>query len=451
MLEIELDKSLLNYKEYFDLKEKFKYTNSEKDELNLDDFLDKEKFNSQKKNAFMKILKELLKYLRNYGVFYDGDHNPCSYISYILSKEVKDKNYTYDQKTFEMFKTFVHMYNNRDNYNSKNCSTTLVHVNFEIYNKMEKLYALYEEFKNFLKEYELWKDVPHCSAIHSFLNLYNDFIRNYQPTNTKYKNILDHFRNEIKTQVDFYNTVKCAGEHFHIELHTLPEDNKPKASSQVEQRQNHAGYQEFQAKILPPPVVSETRRAESETSRAESERPHAVSQTAHVHLQTPHEESHPPQEKLAPGSQDDVQQEAHGFPHKETHQREFPIDLSSVYPTRNRPLESLGTSSYSDQYPYTFVPLSANEVPGASSSVMSTITNALKDVDPVPVVGVSGGMGALFLLFRYTPVGAFFRGGRGRVHRIPRSFNGPFPGGFPGFEEYESGYIGYGPMNPLAE
>ncbi|VVA00401.1 PIR protein [Plasmodium vivax] len=423
---------------------------NKKDELNLDEFLDNEKYYNSKKDAFRDVLKELLKHLRNSGVLLSHRDEACSYISYILSKEVKAKGYTYDKEIFEMFQRFVEKYNNRTGYKSSYCSNTLVHVNFEIYNKMEKLYALYEEFKKFKDDNPLW-NATSCSPVHSFLYPYNDFIRNYQPTNTKYKNILDHFRNEIKTQVDLYNKVKCAGEHFHIELHTLPEDNKPKASSQVEQRQNHAGYQEFQAKILPPPVVSETRRAESETSRAESERPHAVSQTAHVHLQTPHEESHPPQEKLAPGSQDDVQQEAHGFPHKEKHQREFPIDLSSVYPTRNRPLESLGTSSYSDQYPYTFVPLSANEVPGASSSVMSTITNALKDVDPVPVVGVSGGMGALFLLFRYTPVGAFFRGGRGRVHRIPRSFNGPFPGGFPGFEEYESGYIGYGPMNPLAE
>ncbi|VUZ99787.1 PIR protein [Plasmodium vivax] len=88
---------------------------------------------------------------------------------------------------------------------------------------------------------------------------------------------------------------------------------------------------------------------------------------------------------------------------------------------------------------------------GGVSGILSSISGVLGDVDPVPVVGVSGGMGALFLLFRYTPIGAFFRGGRGRVHRIPRSFNGPFPGGFPGYEEYDVGHIGYGPMNPLAE
>ncbi|VUZ99826.1 PIR protein, fragment [Plasmodium vivax] len=74
--------------------------------------------------------------------------------------------------------------------------------------------------------------------------------------------------------------------------------------------------------------------------------------------------------------------------------------------------------------------------------------NASHVVDPIPVVGVSGGMGALFLLFRYTPVGSFFGGRRGRFRQIPRSFNGPFPGDFANFQEYDGGFIGYGPMNP---
>ncbi|SCA60188.1 Plasmodium vivax Vir protein, putative [Plasmodium vivax] len=82
-----------------------------------------------------------------------------------------------------------------------------------------------------------------------------------------------------------------------------------------------------------------------------------------------------------------------------------------------------------------------------SSGIPSSITEVFGSVDPVPVVGVSGGMGALFLLFRYTPLGTFFRGGRGRAHRIPRSFNGQFLGAFPDVNEYNGGYIGYGPMD----
>ncbi|CAG9479390.1 unnamed protein product [Plasmodium vivax] len=393
MSENELDKSLLNYEKYFVLKGKFEKTENKKDELNLDEFLDNEKYYNSKKDAFRDVLKELLKHLRNSGVLLSHRDEACSYISYILSKEVKAKGYTYDKEIFEMFQRFVEKYNNRTGYKSSYCSNTLVHVNFENYNKMEKLYALYEEFNKFLKDYALWKeDVLHCSALHSFLNQYKDFIRNYQPTKIKYKNILDHFRNEIKKQVGYYNTFRCNKEHFHIELHTLTEDNKPEASRQVEQRPNHAGYQEFQAKILPPPVVSETRPAESE-------RPHVVSQAAHVHFPTHHGESHSSKETLAQSSHLGVGRDVQGLTHGVIPKSKLEIDLSPEYPPHNGPFEFPGTSLYSERYQHSPEPPSSKEVE-ATSSVMSTITSALKDVEPGPVLGVSGGMGVLFLLFK---------------------------------------------------
>ncbi|SCA59651.1 Plasmodium vivax Vir protein, putative [Plasmodium vivax] len=88
---------------------------------------------------------------------------------------------------------------------------------------------------------------------------------------------------------------------------------------------------------------------------------------------------------------------------------------------------------------------------GVFGTIKESFINVLGDVDPVPVVGVSGGMGALFLLFRYTPVGTFFRGGRVRARRIPSGFSGPFLGEFPDIQYYYGGNIGYGQMNPLAE
>ncbi|SCA60251.1 hypothetical protein PVT01_000080600 [Plasmodium vivax] len=93
-------------------------------------------------------------------------------------------------------------------------------------------------------------------------------------------------------------------------------------------------------------------------------------------------------------------------------------------------------SSSSEHYPYPTEPLLSNEVEVHTPSFMNTITSTLKNVDPVPVVGVSGGMGALFLLFRYTPVGTFFRG-RGYRQRIPTRFDGVYQGFLPGFPSLE--------------
>ncbi|GAB69741.1 CYIR protein, partial [Plasmodium cynomolgi strain B] len=82
-----------------------------------------------------------------------------------------------------------------------------------------------------------------------------------------------------------------------------------------------------------------------------------------------------------------------------------------------------------------------------SSDFQGYITEVLDSVDPIPVVGVSGGMGALYLLLKYTPVGSFFGGGRRQMRQIRRNVEGFPPGGFPNFYEYDGGFIGYAPMN----
>ncbi|SCA60587.1 hypothetical protein PVC01_000086300 [Plasmodium vivax] len=90
---------------------------------------------------------------------------------------------------------------------------------------------------------------------------------------------------------------------------------------------------------------------------------------------------------------------------------------------------------------------------GFLTNVQDTFLSFVKDVEPGPVLGVSGGMGALFLLFKYTPVGSFFGGRRGRIRQIPSSFRGFPPADFANFQEYDGGFIGYGPtsISSLAE
>ncbi|SCA59963.1 VIR protein [Plasmodium vivax] len=77
------------------------------------------------------------------------------------------------------------------------------------------------------------------------------------------------------------------------------------------------------------------------------------------------------------------------------------------------------------QFPNTENEISVDK--GYLRRVTDAVSGFMEGVDPVPVVGVSGGMGALFLLFRYTPVGTFFRG-RGYRQRIPTRFDGVYTG-----------------------
>ncbi|VUZ99587.1 PIR protein [Plasmodium vivax] len=88
-----------------------------------------------------------------------------------------------------------------------------------------------------------------------------------------------------------------------------------------------------------------------------------------------------------------------------------------------------------------------NEDVSVLGKIQSTLSGIVSEVEPAPILCVSGGMGALFLLFKYTPVGTFFRGGRRINNRIPRTFYGQFPGGLTGYDELYEGALGPDPIN----
>ncbi|KMZ88726.1 hypothetical protein PVBG_05672 [Plasmodium vivax Brazil I] len=330
-----------------------------------------------------------------------------------------------------------------------------------MYKKMDNLYKMYDRYDEHKTEITFLSHPNSCSSFTSFLHNYNYFIIQHQPTTNDYKKILDHFENIIKYRVELYRTnTICPKTQYYLEEIKLPKVEKPKESVQVQQQPKHAENHVPPATSPPSEVELEAPRDELRTPRVELQAPRDELRTPRDELRTPRVELRTPlegdqsyQETLATRAQHAEQQQEQGFHYGAIPKREFPIDSSTVYPTRNRPLESSETSPYSEQYPHLPVLPSPNEVGDTSSSVMSTITSALRDVEPGPVLGVSGGMGVLFLLFKYTPVGSFFGGRRGRFRQIPRSFGGFPPGEFPNFQDYEGGYIGYGPtsISSLAE
>ncbi|SCA59994.1 hypothetical protein PVT01_000061400 [Plasmodium vivax] len=334
----------------------------------------------------------------------------------------------------------------------------------------EKYYKLKDKFNNKYTENDRIK--PNELLDHADFNT---------SSRSKFRPFLDKLLNHIRNHGVFLDNEPDACRYisyilskdvqtkgFYIEKikpPTLSENAKPKVLGQPEQQKNHGHYEVSKSKSISsladpqiPHANPDMSHVVSQTTHTHPQEPHAkpgishvVFQTFRAHPETAHEESQSSQETLAHNAQHAVQQKEQVHQHGSIPITELQVDVSQVYAPHYRSLETSGTSSNSEQYTYSSISPLANDMGGASSSVISTITSALKDVDPVPVVGVSGGMGALFLLFRYTPVGAFFRGGRGRAHRIPRSFNGPFLGEFQGYQDYYGGNIGYGPMNPLAE
>ncbi|CAG9479578.1 unnamed protein product [Plasmodium vivax] len=457
------DKVLITYEKYFDLQKRFNSPYSkDQDGLNEKEFLDETEFKINNRYVFRPILEKLLEHIRNRGIFMSNQDKACNYVSYILSKEVETKGYKYEADTFKMFHDFVNRYNRRPKNTSDICSNSLVHVNSEMYKKMNKLYELYERFKKVLAENVFWEKES-CKAVHYFIHDYKYFIKAYQPTNTYYKEILDHFENKIKSNVELYNRHGCPEEKFHIEnikAHIVPKVKKPEAPGPIQQQQNQAKYEAPPAKIPSNEVEHEAPREETRESHALSQRAYEESQTSHAGSgahnalsQRAHEESLSSPKSLEPIVQHAERQQEQVYQHREIPKSKLQIDLSPEYPPHNGPFEFPGTSLYSERYQHSPEPPSSKEAGDTSSSVMNTITRALKDVEPGPVLGVSGGMGVLFLLFKYTPVGSFFGGRRGRFRQIPSSFRGFPPGDFSNFQEYDGGFIGYGPtsISSLAE
>ncbi|CAG9472727.1 unnamed protein product [Plasmodium vivax] len=446
------DDNLLSYDDYYKFKEKFAKDYEKNDNLDPDKFLNDTKYMIEKRPTLGPVLEKLLNHIRNNGIFlsYPDMDRACNYISYLLSNEVDSKNYVYETEIFNMFQKFLNEYNHRPSkFNASICSNTLVHVHSEMYIKMKKLYALYELYKNHRGNKQL-ADPDNCSALGSFLNQFNDFVRIYQPKYRHYKNILDDFKKKIEKDATDYRAYACVDKRFNIieiKLHTVPVNEKTKESGPLKQNPNHVQYQVPPARSAPshvepqaPPAEFQATREAPRTSRAE----HRISLAP---PETPHEGRHSAQETLPYSPQHVAQQQQQGLPQRETSQREFPMDLSLVYEPRNEALEHSQTLSSPEHYPYSSVLPSSNDVEDTSSSVMNTITRALKDVEPGPVLGVSGGMGVLFLLFKYTPVGSFFGGRRGRFRQIPRTFGGFPPGDFGNFQEYGGGYVGYSQMD----
>ncbi|CAI7721729.1 Plasmodium vivax Vir protein, putative [Plasmodium vivax] len=78
-------------------------------------------------------------------------------------------------------------------------------------------------------------------------------------------------------------------------------------------------------------------------------------------------------------------------------------------------------------------------------TIKDAVSNVFEAVEPVPVLGVSGGMGALYLLFKYTPIGSLFGRNRRNNQNIPNFFDPRYGEQFSGYypQYYNEGFPNY--------
>ncbi|CAI7724008.1 Plasmodium vivax Vir protein, putative [Plasmodium vivax] len=434
------------------------------------------KFSTIHKFSDVKILlKWILQHLTCTKFFYDGDYNmPCKYINFWLNKQIHDL-YTFEYNTyFGKFKEFVKNFytevNPYSGFKSCNNNIKLLHDNGDEYKKMNalyKFYKMYDDLKILHKYMDDWKQK--CGNIDYIIKEANEFAQLYN-NDDEFIKVLRDFREIIKNpQVrfrglrDYINL--CASNLEKIDTMVSRElipDKVPEPPTHTEISKPSDSLQQ--------PIPQALAQHESESRIGNQPQPKLGLQenSRTVHLTTEDqlaEVSHeisPPDESphielpfLAP--QPRVSQRTGS--HHAGNLRED-VFTSATFPREGNE-QSRGAHSRSTYTGYNSVEdgITTEGLKTPTDGTQSyletfkgTITGVLGSVDPGPVLGVSGGMGALFLLFKYTPVGSFFGGRRRRIHQIPRTFGG-FKPDFENFQEYDGGSIGYSPMgiSPFAE
>ncbi|SCA81987.1 hypothetical protein PVC01_000084500 [Plasmodium vivax] len=272
---------------------------------------------------------------------------------------------------------------------------------------MKDLYQLYDKYNYLFSTLWLWDQVPkYCEDVLFLVGLYNSFLNEFKSDSIEFNNILKKFGELMKT-ITIPGETNCKVRYSIGELHlyeppvekTHHHDN---TSLGPETRPTPEGILDNAHNPISQEVVSSSSMSIREQDRRDTENSHRS------------EESDP--SKLAAtlvlresvGRRQPHENLEHSDPHESSRRQQSFVSRGPY-----------GPGGYYEQVEYreaqeTFPPeedsysgtkqleghLPGKENAGFMTNVQSAISGFMNGVDPVPVVGVSGGMGALFLLFR---------------------------------------------------
>ncbi|SCO70962.1 hypothetical protein, conserved [Plasmodium vivax] len=387
-----------------------------------------------------KIITNLAAHIASDGVFIHATKKrACSYINYILNKSLRNNYshiYTEDYNIYQKFaKSF---YNHRHNNNAdaeRSCENYIKHIDDSLYNRLKTLYKIYYHYNELKRPNNYIYSTSNeklCDNL-GLLILYSNYAIKEKIINDDTISLIKDLKEIIKNDKnEKYKTV-CDLKKLNGMLTEFP---KPVVQNSREQEPALDSYVA--------PITRKPHELELQTKDAENEE--ALSQIA---------SNQDSEMELTSMNETTMEQASQELEDKD---QVSGIEVKSfqavMYPEKRQqlPYDQEVTERLGRRYILQEQRAPADGTEGLLGKMQGFFTETLGQVEPAPILGVSGGMGALFLLFKYTPFGTFFRG-RGRLRRIRSGFHGQFPGGFPDINEYEGGYIGYGPMNinPLAE
>ncbi|EDL42747.1 variable surface protein Vir6-like [Plasmodium vivax] len=379
---------------------------------------------SSDKKKFEKVFEELALYLSDGQVLYNECNIDicCRYMSYLIHEKIRNLNNTnYDENIFKDFQNFAKMVIETIGMNK--CKKNFNYLTTNVINKMQILYKLYDYYNEIitLKENDEDYKTKLCNTLSLFVKTFNEINVDLLEDEAFYRK-LEELKNFIKPKHAWTTDKTCPSN-----LNSITLKKKDPPSETVASHQNQAQL------ALTHSLTSEVVQGQ-QTYSGSHVAPKSVVQSG---LEEPLRSDTGSTSHVESGLRDSL--ESNGTLSSEEElasslSKELdngPKAIEMLNPSYER--EPVGTYRYSSFYRHNI----ADDKHIDTRDEGRLIGNLQTPTDDQGVL--------------YTPVGTFFRGGRGRAHRIPRSFNGQFLGGFQGYEDYDVGHIGYGPMNPLAE
>ncbi|KMZ96059.1 hypothetical protein PVNG_05948 [Plasmodium vivax North Korean] len=375
-------------KDYFSRKDIFK-----DNEDNVQNFpqhiIIKNEYTQEQKQIFNKLYQ----YLGGDGIFFwQDDTECCKYINYWLNTRVQNLlPDLYDNKSFEIFQNIMKFYN-EDKNNNKRCISDIKYIEPHELRKMGTLYSLYEKYE-ILKEKRRTDDTP-CNILISMYRTYNDAL-------TLHGNNDDNLFSRLKALKNLIDNILPQHENCKPLIHFKdPDSIKKKENTESEHHTRTHDQKKITQELQSP--EEKTTRPEQETTRPETDSP------------SPPVLKPVPSELQAENSRGTSNTSERNQPlrtsleqtHSELSENTYVGNLKGQ--TLKSRLDHSGGLIYSDtlENPFYSENLGSEKLvrnpsdDGFLNKVQGAFSSIAEHVEPAPILGVSGGMGALFLLFK---------------------------------------------------
>ncbi|KNA01624.1 hypothetical protein PVNG_05784 [Plasmodium vivax North Korean] len=387
-----------------DLSDYFRYISlTERDAGYLKDYIESPKDDKSFARRNNELFKNISKNLGGDDRFIKlGFHVCCPYINYWLNFIIEDKYKNLVGNNFENFKNFADYYAERkhgESFNKNTCKSYLKPLlNEQKYVIMKRLYDMYNFFDLVIR-YIGTNNKEGICHYYALVNFYYKDLHEISKTNTDLSKILNYFLRVIKNSKHPYDQL-CGKNFLSLML-------QPTVSTSSQETPGISG-QSLSAGVASDsqnPEVTEANLEgagstnegafleKSKVSKSPIEEP---PNTVLPVVKVPSEEQRTELEeaKFATGSLPGLKEKLYRGDHT--------FGRSKVRPEVERMTSEYGViDTDGDLTPIQGeLPQGVSEPKGILTNVQDTFFSIVKDVDPAPVLGVSGGMGVLFILFK---------------------------------------------------